>query len=110
MQKRFSTSSFFSAIIWGFIFLIPLITLELVNRWKFHEGFPFALFTFTWILQVLFILLLTFMIKSQHSRKSIRQDPTSLLLQVIGLLLIAYIWGGWIIDQWPCLMGIPNCD
>ena len=110
MQKLFKTSSFIQALILGFIFLIPLIVLEVVNRRKFNENFPFAIFTFIWILQILFILLLIPMIKTLRAGKSLTAYSVFLLLRIAGLILIAYIWGGLIIDQWPCLMGVPNCD
>jgi hypothetical protein len=110
MQKLFKTSPFISAPVLGFILLIPIIALEIVNRWKFHEKFPFAIFTFTWVLQTLFILILVSVIKTIVSGTSLTKLPLNLLLRVVSLVLIAYIWGGWIVDQWPCLMGVPNCD
>jgi hypothetical protein len=110
MPKFFEKSPLISAAVLGFIFLIPLIALELVNRWKFAESFPFQFFTFAWILQTIFILLLIPIIKKIQSGKSLQKNPIIFILQVAGLLLIAYIWAGLIIDQWPCLMGVPNCD
>lgn len=110
MQKLLEKYTFASAAILGFIFLIPLIALEIVNRRKFNEGFPFSVFIFTWILQAAFILILAALIKTMRSGKSVTKNRIELLLRLVGLLLIAYIWGGWIADQWPCFMGVPNCD
>ncbi len=94
----------------GFTLLIPLIALEIINRWKFNEGFPFAVFAFTWALQTAFILVLTPIIIALRSQKSLLKNPLTLLLRLVFLVSIAYVWGGWITDQWPCLMGVPNCD
>lgn len=110
MQKFFKKYAFISAAGLGFILLIPLIALEFVNRWRFDESFPFSLFTFAWILQSLFIMILIPLIKDMRSGKSLIKKPLRLLLHVLGLLLIAYIWVGWLVDQWPCLMGVLNCD
>ncbi len=110
MQKLLEKSTFISAAALGFIFLIPFIALELVNRWKFNKGFPVALFTFTWLLQTVFVLILAPIVKNITSGKSLTKNPINFLLRVAGLALIAYIWGSWIVDQWPCFMGVPNCD
>lgn len=110
MQKLIKNYPLISSAVLGFIFLIPFIVLEIVNRWKFNEGFPFAVFTFTWALQTAFILTLLPLIKNRQSGKSLKGIPFIFVLRIVGLVLIAYIWGGWIIDQWPCLMGVPNCD
>ncbi len=110
MQKLIKNYPLISSAVLGFIFLIPFIVLEIVNRWKFSEGFPFAVFTFTWALQTVFILILLKFIKKRQSGKTFKENPFIIILQIVSLVLIAYIWGGWIIDQWPCLMGVPNCD
>mgnify|MGYP003394739161 CR=1 FL=1 len=110
MQKRIKIFPLLRAAILGLILLIPLIALELVNRWKFNEDFPWAVFNFTWVLQTVFILLLVPIIKQRRSGKSLREDTIPFLLRIAGLVFIVYIWVGWILDQWPCLMGIPHCD
>jgi hypothetical protein len=37
-------------------------------------------------------------------------NPINLLLRVAFLALIAWMWGGILIDQMPCFLGVPNCD
>ncbi len=110
MQKLFKSYPFILSPVLGFILLIPIIALEIVNRWKFNEDFPFAIFIFTWIIQTLFIMILVPMIKTLRSGKPLTRQPLNFLLRTTVLVFIAYIWGGWIVDQWPCLMGVPNCD
>lgn len=100
MRTVIKNMPFVLAIAWGFVILVPFVILEVVNRWQYRETFPYELFTFAWALQTVFVYL--FMSK-----------PTSRMgsfLRIIGLVAIAYIWGGWVVDQWPCLMGVPNCD
>lgn len=110
MNKLFKTPLFIQALVLGFIFLTPFVILEVVNRWKFNEGFPFAVFAFMWVLQTLFMLILIPIVRTARTEKISTSIPATLVLRIVGLLLLAYIWGGWIVDQWPCLMGIPNCD
>lgn len=92
MQKIFDRSSFIVAIVLGFILLTPFIALELINRWKFNEDFPFAIFIFSWFLQSLFILILIPIINNVRSGKSLTKHPINLLLRVLGLIVITNIW------------------
>jgi hypothetical protein len=36
--------------------------------------------------------------------------PISLMVVLLMLLLLAWNWIGFIIDQWPCFIGVPGCD
>jgi hypothetical protein len=110
MQKLLDASPFLFSALWGSILLLPLAALEIINRWKFQEGFPVAVFTFTWILQTLFIYILIPLVKRIRSRSFLKQNLLFTILNISGLVLIASIWFGWVSDQWPCLMGVPNCD
>lgn len=110
MPKLLKNSILTSAPVLGFVFLIPFIVLEVVNRWRLNEGFPFSVFAFTWALQAVFIRIIQPIIKDLRSGKSLTKIPINLLLRLAALAFIAYIWLGWITDQWPCFMGIPNCD
>lgn len=105
MQKLFG-----KAFLWGFVALIPLVVLELINRRQFQEEFPFSVFGFTWVLQSLFILLTALVLKNFRTAKVLKEKLYIVVLQLALLGLIAFVWSGWIIDQWPCLMGVPHCD
>jgi Na+/H+ antiporter NhaC len=37
-------------------------------------------------------------------------QPVSLILVTLMLVLLPLGWGGFVIDQWPCFVGIPMCD
>jgi hypothetical protein len=41
---------------------------------------------------------------------SLFAHPIHLIIVVVILTLLAFSWGSWVIDQWPCFMGVPNCD
>jgi hypothetical protein len=36
--------------------------------------------------------------------------PISLIVVLLMLLLLAWNWIGFIIDQWPCFIGVTGCD
>lgn len=110
MRKLLKTSPFVFSAVLGFIFLIPLIVLEVINRWQFQEGFPFALFIFLWVSQTLFIFILIPVIETFKSGKPLTKNPMKFLLQIGVLIFITYIWISWVSDQWPCFMGVPDCD
>jgi hypothetical protein len=110
MKKKLQPPSFITAPLLGFLFLIPLIILEVVNRWQFNERFPVAMYTFAWVLQTAFVWILMSIMSAIRSKKSLKENPIIFLFRFACLAFIAYIWFGWIIDQWPCLMGIPHCD
>ncbi len=110
MQRLFKKHPIGTSASLGFITFSPFIILESVNRQKFQETFPFSLFIFGWALQSTFIFFVLQTIQMTRYDKSFKDNPMGLFLRVVGMGFILYIWGGWIIDQWPCLMGVPNCD
>lgn len=36
--------------------------------------------------------------------------PISLIIVVLMLLLLASSWVGFVVDQWPCFIGVAGCD
>lgn len=108
-MKTLFTHLKFPAII-SFILVLPLMILELINRRNFHEGFPLPLFGILWLLPVIFILVLTPIVRDIKMRENIMINPTRLLLSVASLIFIAWLWFVIILDQMPCVLGVPNCD
>jgi hypothetical protein len=99
-----------SAAIISFILVLPFMILELVNRRSFHEGFPIVLFGLLLLLPMIFIVILVPIVRNVRAGNSIMANPISLLFRVAFLALVAMMWGGILIDQFPCFMGVPNCD
>jgi len=92
------------------LLVLPFIILELVNRRNFNEGVPFPLFGVLWVLPIIFIVTLAPIVQTVRMGNSVIAKPISLLLRVAFLLFIAWFWGSLVIDQWPCFVGVPNCD
>ncbi|MGH7492106.1 MAG: hypothetical protein ACREOO_06885, partial [bacterium] len=99
-----------SAAISGFILVLPFMILELINRRSFHEGFPIPLFGLLWFLPMILIVILTPLVRNVRAGNSITANPITLLLRVGFSALIAMMWVGILIDQFPCFMGVQNCD
>ena len=110
MKKRTSKDSLVLAAFLGFFSLLPFAFLELINKGTFNEGLPLQLYTFAWIVLTVFMFLLLPIVEIVNLRKSIFEKPVELTLRLFGLVLLVSILGGLLADQWPCLMGVPNCD
>lgn len=99
-----------ASVLGSFILLLPFVVIEFINRQSFKEGFPFAIYIFTFFLQTAFFYTFLSLIRSIRVTPSLKTNPVTLVLRIVGLIVLVYIWVGWIVDQWPCMMGVPNCD
>ena len=41
---------------------------------------------------------------------SLFAHPLHLIIVVVILTALAWSWGSWVTDQWPCFLGVPLCD
>ena len=94
----------------GFLVVLPLIVLELINGQNLDLGFPTALFVMLWLLPVLFTITLLPIIRTIQNRENILAHPIPLLLRITFITITSLMWINIIIDQLPCFMGVPNCD
>jgi hypothetical protein len=92
------------------VLLLPFTVLELVNRRRFSEGFPIALFALMWALTFSFIVILVPVMRGLREGDEEQTSPLALAPKVILLTLIASLWGFLVIDQMPCFLGVLNCD
>lgn len=114
MRQGVTMQTFFTTLripaVLSFILVLPLMIMEVVNRRNFNEGFPIALFVVMWLLPVIFLLVLTPILRTIRAGNSLLASPVRLLLSVALLVLIATVWTSALIDQMPCFLGVPNCD
>ena len=90
--------------------VVPFTTLELVNRWRYHEGFPFPLFALMWLCPFLFIIVLGPMLRIVTAGVRDKSALLGLALKGALLCLTAWLWIGLVLDQVPCFLGVPLCD
>lgn len=101
-----------AAALISFILVLPFALLESLNNAITRQNAPglFVLFGLLWLLPMAFIVTLVPMVRAARAGKSLTASPFNLLSRVAFLALIAMLWGGIVIDQLPCFMGVPNCD
>ena len=106
------------AAVISFMLCLPFVILELVvnPRTKAH---PFTLnhltsltllFGLMWLLPTVFITVLVPIVRTIRAGNTIRAHPSFLVLRVVVLVIVAWAWGGLVLDQLPCFLGVPNCD
>lgn len=114
-----------SAIIAGSLLALPFVTLILLLLLGFepslgplpsvlkisesHLG-SLILFGAFLLLLVAFFVCSRPILRNIRAGKSIAADPILLLLAISILTIIIIIVGGIILDQYPCWIGVPNCD
>jgi hypothetical protein len=102
------------AAIISLLVVLPFAVLEVINRETFRptgqERFPFLLFSVLWLGMLAFVAILRPTIHTLRAGNGVLTQPRKLLLSVAALALIAAVWGGILVDQLPCLLGVPNCD
>ena len=86
------------------LLVLPLVALELVNRRSIGEPFPFPLFVILWVLPFIFMLTLLSLLRTPRSLSLI------LLARIGVLVFVAAVWVFALVDQFPCFLGVPNCD
>lgn len=57
-----------------------------------------------------FIVNLTPIVRNVRAGNSITAYPSNVLLAIVILFFITGFVGGIIVDQYPCWIGVPNCD
>ena len=105
LLNDFKTAAFIS-----FFLVFPFMIVELVNRRNFHEAFPFPLFGILLLLPIIFILILSSIVRNVRAGNNIMANPIIFWLSIAFLALIFSVWAGTLIDQLPCFLGVPNCD
>jgi len=111
-------TNFKSATIISFLLVLPFMILDfwfqIVNKPTALSDRNYSdfimLFGFLWLLPTAFIVILTPIVRNTRAGNGIMANPIYLLFRVAFLAFIAIIWGSLMIDQFPCFIGVPNCD
>lgn len=109
--KRMVTT-FGPAALMSLILVLPFAILESLNQiiTKQNATGLILLFGLLWLLPTAFIVILVPIVRTVRAGNNILAHPITLLVRVSFLALIAMMWGGLLIDQLPCFLGVPNCD
>lgn len=88
----------------------PFIVLQWVNRRTLHEDFPFVLFTFMSLHSLFIVLLMTPALRCLRLERSLRALKLGHWARLLLGTLLVYAYADVVIDQFPCFLGVPNCD
>jgi hypothetical protein len=98
------------AALFGLLLTLPLAVMEfLFNGTGQTRGYV-ALFGFLWILATLLSLMCMSLVQSVRAGTRVRAKRFQLVLRVGVLAVVVMIWGSVVVDQFPCFLGVPNCD
>jgi hypothetical protein len=105
------TSNLRTAAIISFFLVLPYFILELVFTGSNAIYNPaVAVYGILWLLPTAFITLLMPMVRTVRAGNSLLAQPLPLLFRLVFLALLAVMWVAIIADQFPCFLGVPNCD
>ena len=62
------------------------------------------------LLPLALVIVLAPVVRSVRAGNKLAAHPSNSLLAAVILFLMSVIVGGIIIDQYPCWVGVPNCD
>lgn len=105
-----SLKSFVAPLLISAALVAPFIVLQWVSRGPFHEDFPFVLFIFMSLHSLSIVLLMTPALRRLRAKRSLRALK---LGHWSGLMLGAFLLFAYaevVSDQFPCFLGVPNCD
>ena len=111
------TKTLLTAVAVGLAATVPLALMELVTRRDYGEAFPFVVFGFLWITASVFFAALLLIARSLRNARDVTPSRWTVLRLVAVVLLLIVVavvaadaWTTWVSDQWPCFIGVRNCD
>lgn len=115
---KHSTSSLKAPAIMSFLLVLPFMILDLVfnvthrlHALSLKHALDFAvLFGLLWLLPTTFLVILMPLMRNVRAGSDLMAQPLSLMLRAAVLALITLFWGGILLDQLPCFLGVPSCD
>ncbi len=90
-------------------FLVTLTT-EAGNSPRLNDFGKIVMFSTLLLLPLGFIISLVPVARNVRAGDSFTANPVNLLVAVALFIFISTLVTGFIIDQYPCWIGVPNCD
>ncbi|HWR66971.1 MAG TPA: hypothetical protein VN364_12715 [Bellilinea sp.] len=101
---------FKTPLILSLLLVLPFMLMEWINVRDFTLGFPFGLFGYMWLVALIFSFAGSAWLRSLRKGE---KNPGAILMRLLLLVVIGIsIWSfSYVLaDQWPCFLGVPNCD
>jgi len=102
--------SIFATLLLSLAMVLPFAVLELVSRRDLQEEFPFVLFTFMSVHALLIILLLKPALRLLQAERNMRALRLTHWAGLLSGTFLLYLYITVVVDQFPCFLGMPNCD
>ena len=104
------TNPFRFAALTSFALILPFAILQLRSGAMGREGAAsvVALFGLLWLLPTLSIGTSLRLLRSPSGAGRIARGR--LMLGIVIVLVAALLWASLLADQFPCFLGVPNCD
>lgn len=101
-----------SAALISLVLVLPLAILESLNNTLSSQNVPslMVLFGLLWLLTTAFIVVLKPLVQTVRGGNSVLAHPINLVVRIAFAAFLAIVWGLIVIDQFPCFLGVPNCD
>ena len=102
----------------GFLLMAPFMCLALMfdiaqrlNTFSFKDAVDFiVVFGLLWLGMTAIVFILRPIVRNVRAGESLLTHPAKMIFAVAALSCIAFFVGGVIVDQYPCWLGVPNCD
>lgn len=118
-QKTPATGGLLLAMPFAILFLVEMNNIEPLSSFFKNlttnaNGQGLNVFGKVFILGSLFLLLAGFVVSfvpvARNFRSGTATHPFNLLIMTMLFFFIAALATGFVIDQYPCWIGVPNCD
>lgn len=106
------------AAIVSFLLVLPFMILEFAFNLSSKlpsPGFKYAidsavLFGLLWLLPTAGLAMLMPLVRNLARGDGVAGNPVRLAARVVFSAVLVVMWGGIVLDQFPCFFGLPNCD
>ena len=91
--------------------VLPLVILQAANVSLTRQNLPglIALFSLLWVMAFVFFAIGNALWRNARSGKAF-MHPARTLVAATLMLLLVLTWTTIVADQFPCFLGVPNCD
>jgi hypothetical protein len=110
MAMSRNMQSIFKSAAAGLAATIPLMVLQWVNMPDMWADFPIAVFGSLWVFAALFVGTAGAVLKQVRTPDKTMAMKMWLVAGIGFALAVAMVWIGFVADQMPCFLGVPNCD
>ena len=101
---------FLTPLLLGLLCALPFAIMESVNLGAIPVPFPYAIFLYLWLMFALFFLCLFAILRISRSKMGSKERLPAYLLNALVIVFAVMSIINILIDQWPCFLGVPNCD